>query len=137
MNKENLLPNRCQHLNIFVWKSHKYWTFLPLLFLSHPIFPVFFEVIFLQFLQKSSSNECRFWSFTSESQRFLCVLCHLLNRIFPRLFCLFSCQFQIIYRTKKEAKDLWSNASFFIFSLTFQENFHSKIRTILENRGRR
>ena len=83
-----------------------------ILFLSHPIFPVFFEVIFLQFLRNFSSNECRFRSFTSESQRFLCVLRHLLTRIFPRLFCLFSCQFQIIYRTKKEAKDLWSNASF-------------------------
>ena len=33
-----------------------------ILFLSHPIFPVFFEVIFLQFLQKSSTNECRYRS---------------------------------------------------------------------------
>ena len=100
------------------------------MFLSHPIFPVFFEVIFLQFLRNFSSNECRFRS-NAKPYGFL-------KKLYFRAFSvLFSCQFQIIYRTKKEAKDLWSNASFFIFSLTFQENFHSKIRTILENRGRR
>ena len=120
---------------------HKYWVLfeknVPLTSHFSRFLRSNFSPFLSKFLQKSSSNECRFWSFTSESQRFLCVLRHLLTRIFPRFFCLFSCQFQIIYRTKKEAKDLWSNASFFIFSLTFQENFHSKIRTILENRGRR
>ena len=25
-----MLPNRCQDLNKFVWKSHKYWTFQDL-----------------------------------------------------------------------------------------------------------
>ena len=34
LNKENLLPNRCQFLNKFVCKPHKYWTFLPLLLIQ-------------------------------------------------------------------------------------------------------
>lgn len=88
--QKNRKPSKIKDLRLLNFKK---------LFLSHPIFPVFFEVIFLQFLQKSSTNECRFWSFTSECQRFLCVLRYLLIRIFPRFFHLFSCQFHRIYRT--------------------------------------
>ena len=30
LTKEKLLPNRCQYLNIFVWKPHKYLVLLVL-----------------------------------------------------------------------------------------------------------
>ena len=40
MNKENLLPNRCQYLNKFVWKPHKYWVLLTLLYQGNPLYPL-------------------------------------------------------------------------------------------------
>ena len=32
------MPNRCQYLNKFVWKPHKYWTILTLLLIQTPNF---------------------------------------------------------------------------------------------------
>ena len=48
-----MLPNRCQRLNKFIWKPHKYW-FLESRFITRTLFPVRCKSCFsLIFLAKS------------------------------------------------------------------------------------